>query len=168
MIKYVEMMCNLASCDLETPPLSPEFSIKPVEAFSLDELYVCYFQTFNQGDAKFFFLQDENEQREYFETLGFEEAGDDPMSFVMVRQDEIIGFSITLKRGEETNRHISCMCILPTYQGRGLGRWMLSRIMDEALKQGAASITLGTEPDMKAFSLYSSSGFEVTAEHIIE
>ena len=162
------MKCSLASSDVVKPPLPPELNIKPVGQFSLDTLYDCYFQTFNQGDAKFFFLQNENEQREYFETLGFEEVSDDPSSFVLVRQDEIIGFSIALKRGEETNRHISCMCILPAYQGIGLGKWMLYHMMDEVIEQGATSITLGTEPEMKAFSLYNTNGFEVTAEHIIE
>ena len=168
MIRYVEMKCSLTGWDTENRPLSQEFHLKPVGAFSLDELYTCYTRSFGQGDAKFFFLQDENERREYFETLGFEEVGDDPSSFVLVKQGEIIGFSITLKRGEETNRHISCMCILPAYQGQGLGKWMLYHIVEEALKQSASTLTLGTEPGMKAFSLYNHNGFKVTAEHIIE
>ena len=168
MIKYVEMKCSLTGREVKKPPLSQEFNIKPIGAFTLDEIYNCYFQAFTHGDANFFFLQDENEQREYFETLGFEEVSDDLSSFVLVKQDEIVGFSIVLKRGEKTNRHISCMCILPAYQGQGLGKWMLYHIMDEVIEQGTTSITLGTEPEMKAFLLYSTNGFEVTAEHIIE
>jgi ribosomal protein S18 acetylase RimI-like enzyme len=60
------------------------------------------------------------------------------------------------------------MCIRPEYRDRGIGKAMLHRIKNIALENGCKTLTLGTEPEMKAYQLYQNHGFMVTAEHTVE
>jgi GNAT superfamily N-acetyltransferase len=60
------------------------------------------------------------------------------------------------------------MCLQPSYQGCGLGRAMLNRIKNIALQNGCLTLTLVTEPTMKAYGLYSTHGLEITAEHQVD
>ena len=168
MIKYVEMKCDLNEIALENVNLPAVLSIRPTSEISQERLYKCYYEAFEKGDAKFFFSQDEEEKRDYFNTLGFDEIENDPTSFSILSKDTLVGFSVVLKRGADTNRQISCMSIHPKYQGKGYGKLMLHLIMEKVAAQGATSITLGTEPEMRAFELYESNGFQVFAEHVIE
>lgn len=164
---YVEMKCNLKGHGVGESDLDSGLRLEPVIDVSPESLYACYIETFEAGDAKFFQLMDEEERRRYYqEELGFPVVLDNPASFAFLMEEELIGFSLVMPYLEK-NYHISCMCILPAYQGRGLGAQMLNRIKSIALMNGIETLTLGTEPDMKAFQLYHKGGFEITAEHIV-
>ena len=43
----------------------------------------------------------------------------------------------------------------------GLGKFLLSFIMQEVTRKGHKTITLGTETEMRAYDLYKQSGFEI-------
>jgi ribosomal protein S18 acetylase RimI-like enzyme len=62
----------------------------------------------------------------------------------------------------EGNCHISCMCVHPDFQRKGLGKLLLRLIMNEAAQGGHKTITLGTNTNMAAFRLYQQHGFKVT------
>lgn len=167
---YVEMCCDLDPDEIPAGdvPSIDNLVVKPAEGFSPEELYGCYTSAFSAGDAKFYQLQGEEERRRYFEQeLGFPNVLTNPASMVYKIGEEIIGFSL-VHSYLENNYHISCMCISPDYQNLGLGKSMLCRVKRIALENGCQSITLGTEPDMKAFYLYSQNGFFVTDEHMVE
>ena len=164
---YVEMKCNLDEQGVIKSDLETGLQLEPIDAISPESLYQCYLDTFRAGDAQFFQLQDEDEQSRYYqEELGFPEVLDNPASFAFLLDGDLIGFSLVMAYLEK-NYHISCMCILPAYQGKGYGKRMLDQIQSIALKNGIETLTLGTEPDMKAFQLYHKGGFEVTAEHTV-
>src|ERR1700683_5694294 len=56
--------------------------------------------------------------------------------------------------------HITQLCVLPAYRGRGLGRALLERAADALLRAGFAAITLTvTEANREAVRLYTSFGF---------
>ena len=163
----MEMKCCLEEQRPRDGFLDPNLVLLPLSEVSLEDLYLCYQETFRAGDAQFFHLQDESERYRYFrEELGFPLVLDNPASFALVLERELIGFSLVMPYLEE-NYHISCMCLLPAYQGRGLGKQMLDQIKSIALEQGIKTLTLGTEPEMKAFQLYRKAGFKITAEHIV-
>lgn len=164
---YVDMVCKVAQKKYDENVLVEDVVIEPVRNIETEALYQCYLAAFRTGDAKFFTLQDEAEQRRYFdEDLGFPDVLENPASFAYVVKDKLIGFALVLQF-EEKSYHISCMCILPEHQGRSLARTMLNRIKNIALENGCTSLTLGTEPEMKAYHLYKNNGFVVTEEHTV-
>jgi ribosomal protein S18 acetylase RimI-like enzyme len=58
--------------------------------------------------------------------------------------------------------HITQLCILPAFRGRGLGRALLGRSADTLLRAGFAAITLTvTEANQEAVRLYESFGFRL-------
>lgn len=165
--KYVDMVCKLdRKYSDDSMPVEGVFC-EPVRHFDMDRLYVCYSQAFSQGDAQFYKRQDEVARRQFFdEALGFPYVLENPASFVISMGDDVIGFTLVLATSE-VNYNISCMCVLPAYQGKGLGKAMLNRIKNIALENGCRSLTLGTEPQMKAYRLYVVHGFTVTEEHMV-
>lgn len=164
---YVEMICNLAGINTDET-ISPQVVVKPISEIDLEDLYQCYTTAFDTGDARFYKLQEEEERRTYFDQeLGFPEILVNPASFAYLVDGKLIGFSFVMPYLED-NYHISCMCLLPEYRGQGLGLDMLNRIKKVAHENGCKTLTLGTEPEMKAHKLYKENGFVITAEHLVE
>jgi ribosomal protein S18 acetylase RimI-like enzyme len=165
---YVEMKCELETKHYEDDLPFDGATVLPMQGLHPGDLFDCYTRAFRHGDAQFYRHQSEEERQRYYnQELGFPEVLEHPGSFVYQLQEQIIGFSLVMSYLEE-NFHISCMCLLPEFQGRGLGKAMLNRIKNIGLEHGCRSLTLGTEPGMKAFQLYHTHGFEVTAEHQVE
>jgi ribosomal protein S18 acetylase RimI-like enzyme len=166
--EYVEMVCELDQKQYREGISMSGMVIEPIGNIATETLFECYINAFDEGDAKFFKLQNEGERRRYYdEELGFPEILTCPASFAYKIKDELIGFSFVLPY-LENNYHISCMCIRPEYRDRGIGKAMLNRIKNIALENGCKTLTLGTEPEMKAYQLYQNHGFTVTAEHTVE
>lgn len=167
-IIYVEMVCKLSQKYYQENIAFDGIAVEPIDTVDPGVLFDCYIKTFDKGDAKFFKLQDEEEKKRYFnEELGFPIVLENPASFVYLFDDEVIGFALVMPYLEK-NFHISCMCIKPEYQDRGLGKAMLNRIKNIAVENSCESLTLGTEPEMKAYHLYKNNGFRVTEEHIVD
>jgi GNAT superfamily N-acetyltransferase len=160
-LTYVDMACSLS--EQELAPASPPPGIKIALLAEADEeaLYACYTAAFAAGDALFFFDQDERERRAFFGGLGLDEAREEPASLTLRHQERLVGFTYVLSYGEG-NRHISCMCVHPDWQGQDLGKLMLRRVMHRVAAGGQESITLGTETGMRAYHLYQNHGFQVT------
>jgi ribosomal protein S18 acetylase RimI-like enzyme len=165
-LKYVEMICPLSDVTLPAVNIPPGYEIAPLATASMNELYDCYYRAFSAGDARFFFDQGEAERREYFDTLGYPESVGEPASITLYHDGRLAGFVYSLPHGDN-NHHISCMCVLAEFQGQELGRLLLYEVMNRVSHQGHKSITLGTEPEMRAYDLYIKNGFQVTGGAII-
>ena len=166
--KYVEMVCQLNDKEIDDAIPVAGISVAPISSIMPDTLFDCYIKTFNEGDAKFFRYQSNEERRVYFyEELGFPVVLRNPASCIYKDNDEIIGFALVLPYLKK-NYHISCMCILPEYQNIGIGKAMLNRIKNIALENKCKTLTLGTETEMKAYHLYQNNGFLITQEHLVE
>ena len=62
--------------------------------------------------------------------------------------------------------HIARLAVLPGWQGRGVGRALLSGVVVHFDSAGAPMITVNTQHDNSAsLKLYESFGFEITGEH---
>jgi ribosomal protein S18 acetylase RimI-like enzyme len=159
-LTYVDMVCSLPQQELAPASPSPGVEIAPLGEADEAALYDCYIAAFAAGDALFFFDQKEPERRSFFSHLGLEEAREEPASLVLRHSGRLIGFTYVLPFGEG-NRHISCMCVHPNWQGQGLGRLMLRQVMQRVAAEGLETVTLGTETGMRAFHLYRNHGFQV-------
>jgi len=161
--KIVEMTCTLAEHTRREIVCPAGFTAKSLENSREDDLYPCYLAAFQGGDSKLFMQQREGEQREFYETLAFEQARNDSCSSMILKDEQIVGFTYVLPYGEK-NQHISCMCVHPSFQRQGLGAYMLNHAQSAAALQGLQSMTLWTEVEMGAYQLYIKHGFKITEE----
>ena len=162
-VKLVEMRCDLTARSQKEVTLPDGYTAKTLDDISEDDLYPCYLAAFEAGDSELFPQQSVGERREFYETLAFEQARKEPGSSLILKGGHIAGFTFLVPYGE-TNRHISCMCVHPRFQRRGLGAYMLHHAQCEAVAQGHQSITLWTEVAMGAYQLYTRYGFKITEE----
>ena len=78
---------------------------------------------------------------------------------LLYSEKEAIG-CVGVRRNEAQIAELKRMYILETYQGKGLGRQLLERAIEEARQLGYTSIRLDTFPTMKGANyLYESFGF---------
>ena len=160
-IKLVEMRCDITAQSQKevTPPEG--FTAKALDDTRADDLYPCYLAAFKAGDSKLFAEQSEAARHEFYQTLAFEQARNEPGSSMVLKGDQIVGFTIVVPDGER-NQHISCMCVHPQFQHQGLGAFMLRHAKVQAGAQGQESMTLWTEIELGAFELYRKHGFKIT------
>ena len=159
---YVGMECDLM--DFESPDIviPEEISIGELEQASERDLRALFFEAFRCGDTAFFRDLTDAEIDDYFDSLGYQDALEQKGSIILRGEaGRLLGFSMVLAF-EETTRHISCMCIHPEFQGKGLGKLMLQVMMQKIIADGIEKLTLGTEQAMRAYQLYASYGFRVT------
>ncbi len=137
-------------------------------SISKDRLRPLFTECFDKGDAEFYLSLREHEKETFFnEQLGFPDVLSHPASHLVYCGKQLIGFALCMEYLKD-NIHISCMCVLPKYQAKGIGKLMLQYIESWCIRTGIKSITLGTEKKMKAYQLYNSFGFYITESHLIE
>ncbi len=80
---------------------------------------------------------------------------------VYEQYDELVGYSIVSTGREVGEAHILNLCVRPESQGRGIGRWILQRIVEQARSFGCRQVLLEARPSNRvALRLYRSTGFE--------
>lgn len=82
---------------------------------------------------------------------------------VVVREGtELIGYSVVWFIVDEI--HIGNIAVSPRHQGKGVGRWLLERILAEGRRRGMVFATLEVRPSNRAaLSLYERFGFRKIA-----
>ncbi|MDR3395663.1 MAG: ribosomal protein S18-alanine N-acetyltransferase [Parasulfuritortus sp.] len=79
--------------------------------------------------------------------------------WVLEVADEVVGYSILMAGAGEG--HVLNCCVAPAWQGRGLGRLMMQRLIQAAPGYGAEFLFLEVRPsNTRAINLYDSLGFE--------
>lgn len=77
---------------------------------------------------------------------------------VPVDSHEVIAQGGWMLFGEEA--HILTIAVRPEYRGRGIGRWLLLHLIDEARQSGCSAIALEVRPSNEAaLGLYEKLGF---------
>ena len=94
-----------------------------------------------------------------------------PMALHLIRLRGILGFlnfiqrsfsMIGIKEAESDEYFISNIVVLPDYQGKGLGKYLLAQVEKQAIAQGLDKISLTVDVDNeRAFSLYKQTGYKV-------
>lgn len=78
----------------------------------------------------------------------------------LIEKDGVVIGNISYERKEENKVYISGLVIIPPFQGQGIGREVIIRILDEV--KDAKRVELVTHPDnAPALALYKSLGFVV-------
>ena len=94
-----------------------------------------------------------------------------PMAFHLIHLNGVLGFFhfiqrafplFGIKEAENDEYFISNIAVLPEYQGKGLGKYLLSQVEKKAMTQGLDKISLTVDVENeRAFSLYNREGFKV-------
>ncbi len=99
---YVDMVCHLSDQNI-VEALPPQgLQVWHLDQVDEGELYPCYYAAFEVGDAQFFLEQNEEQRREYFDTLGLETALKETASVALVQGQRLVGFVYMLLYGEGT------------------------------------------------------------------
>lgn len=153
------MRCVLAEFDFENAQIP--FEVKPLTDIDENELYRCYYQTFITGQDRFFFDQTDEERRVFFnQTFSRSEPFNEETSLVVIKDQQIIGFSLVRPTHGEGNCHVWMFGIHPDYRRRGLGKSLLRLIMKSA-QHGFTTMSVACElSNLPALKLYRGQGFK--------
>jgi ribosomal protein S18 acetylase RimI-like enzyme len=132
--------------------------IVPAAAFSTDELFVNYTDCLARGEIELIARQSETERREYFDDLVEETLGH-PASLALIRDDELIGFTLVASISE-TAAHLAWIGVAPGHRGRGLGRRLLCDALATCKEHQIERMSLYTDTSVGAQTLYHRLGFE--------
>ncbi|MDR6722803.1 ribosomal protein S18 acetylase RimI-like enzyme [Paenibacillus amylolyticus] len=130
----------------------PEVTLRVAEAQDWDFMITCSSQAF--GDS-------ESWTREYF----MQTNEPSRVTYIACQDEQPVGL-VRVNSINATTAFIHNFCILPAYQGRKLGRAVLTILSDLLKKQEYTDIRLSvvTENE-RALNLYRSVGFEVNTEY---
>ena len=79
--------------------------------------------------------------------------------------NQIVAFILARLQGDIG--YIWRLAVLPEWQGRGLGRWLMTHTISGMLTDGAATITLNTQAsNQRARGLYERLGFSLTCQEV--
>jgi GNAT superfamily N-acetyltransferase len=94
---------------------------------------------------------------------------DDRHQFLIVElEEDPIGFASWSISGEPSTVKLHKLYVLPTLQGKGLGRALLQFIFETLRPQGAATLRLNVNRHNKARQFYERMGFAVVGEEDID
>jgi len=139
--------------------LPPGYGYMPLVDADEEALYGCYSRAFAESGVRSFHDMSEEERRADFVHYFREASVNGRASHVVVRRDEVVGFSLVHSRPGEA--HLAEIGVVPGHRGRGLGRRMLAySLMNAAWDYD--TVTLAVDVDnASAYGLYVDVGFDV-------
>ena len=85
--------------------------------------------------------------------------------FCLVDQEKVIG-TVALKKVDDYTVELKAMYLNRNYRGKGLGRRLMDKAVDEAKRLGYKSIVLDSMSQYKdALRLYEKTGFKITERY---
>lgn len=162
MTETVIMRCVLSEFNFENAHIPSDFEVKLLTETDEDELYQCYYQTFNTGQDRFFFDQTDAEKRVFFnQTFSRLQPLNEETSLALTKNRQIIGFSLVRPTHGEGNCHLWMFGIHPDYRRKGLGKSLLQLIMKKSAQHGSRTMSLACElNNIPAYKLYRGQGFK--------
>lgn len=90
--------------------------------------------------------------------------------FSLVWEDgNAIGFfAIEHRYGNEPVTRLHKLYVLPGQHGKGVGKWLMERVLELALREGSSKISLNVNRFNPAYNFYLKSGFKVAFEEQIQ
>ena len=139
--------------------LPPGYRYMPLVDADEEALYDCYSRAFTESGVRSYHDMTGEERRAEYQHYFREASVDAVASTVVVRGDEVVGFSLVHSRPREA--HLADIGVVPGHRGRGLGRSMLAYSLMNAA-QDHDTVTLAVDVDnASAYGLYVDAGFDV-------
>ena len=139
--------------------LPPSYIYKPLVDVDVEALYSCYNRTFLESNIRVYHDMTEEERRADFEYYFESRDINEKASLVVVKDCEIVGFSLVHSRSKEA--HLADIGIVQAHRGKGLGRRVLKQCLIKAA-QDYDLMTLAVDVEnTAAYDLYIDFSFEV-------
>jgi len=144
--------------------LPPDYKFMPLVYTDDNALYDCYSRAFTESSVRSFHDMACEERRAEFKHYFRDAAVNEKSSPVVVKGNEIVGFSLIHSRSRVA--HLADIGVAPAHRGRGFGREMLMySLMNIAWDYD--TVTLAVDVDnASAYDMYRDVGFDVEY-HII-
>ena len=155
---YMELKLeNFKSITMET---QPEYKFVNLSEISNEKLRIPFFESFLNSKDMLFLNQTREQQEIAFKYwLNRNEPLCEQSSFVVMRDDEVIGFSAV--RPRKGSGEIGPIGIVPEYRRRGLGRLLLTITLNGMMAEGIKTAYLEVSlENTHALKLYKSFGFK--------
>lgn len=89
--------------------------------------------------------------------------------FIILREEKIpLGFASYSPHEDEAIYHLNKIYVIPSLQGRHLGKQLLTYIISQIKKSGATSLQLNVNRYNKALHFYEKQGFKIIREEDID
>ncbi len=156
MSETILMRRSLDSLTFSAPSFPAKITLKSLLDVSDNELYQTYYEIFNTGQDRFFFDQTESERRAFFdETFDRSEPLNPETTLVLIKDEQIIGFSLVRPTHGPDNVHLWMFGIHPQYRRQGLAKRLLRLLLLKSKEQDFHTMSLACEPqNQPAYSLY--------------
>jgi len=139
--------------------LPPGYGYMPLVDADEEALYDCYSRAFTESSVRSFHDMTGEERRAEYEHYFRDASVSVGGSPVVVRGDEVVGFSLVHSRPGEA--HLADIGVVPGHRGRGLGRRMLAySLMNVARDHDTATLAVDVD-NASAYGLYVDVGFYV-------
>jgi len=129
----------------------------PTATIPTDELYENFAACVAHGEIEFMSKLSEHDRRKYFDSLA-EDTLNHPGSLALTEGDRLIGFTLAAT-ASETIAHLAWVGVLPDHRSKGLGRQLLCRVMEICRESRIVTMSLYTDTDVGAQTLYHDLGF---------
>ncbi|MFW9991661.1 MAG: GNAT family N-acetyltransferase [Candidatus Odinarchaeota archaeon] len=156
----VFMRCDLTGRVLKDIVFHSAYRLESLLEADEDELYGCRYETFMNSEDRIFPELNARERLETFnQTVNDLGSLNEDASFVLLKNNDIIGFSVVQTCTEEG--FLSSFGIHPKYRQKKLGKKLLLSSMNILAKQGFKSMSLDVDiENHPALRFYRSVGFE--------
>lgn len=154
------MVADLNSLHLEEHPLPSGIDVVTIAETSNEEMRKPFFDTFLASkDRLFLDLEDENQLVAFDWWFERTRPFDKESTIILKDGDAIVGFCVV--RPSLKSASIGPFGVHPDYQGRGLGKALLSRSLRAMIRKGLRTVELEMDiENTPAHNLYTSFGFE--------
>jgi ribosomal-protein-alanine N-acetyltransferase len=157
----IHMKSDLSSIELPQIDIRKEYTVKKFSDVPYEMLEDPGFRTLKDSKEGLFLSMDQAEQQvtiEYFFSKSRPHIED--ASLILERDGEIMGFVIT-RIGDDGEPDIGPVGLVPEARGKGLGSFLLVRVLENLKNAGSTSVYLDTTvTNLPAQRLYRKYGFE--------
>jgi ribosomal protein S18 acetylase RimI-like enzyme len=158
-IAYMRRSLNPEEFSEDEIVLPEGFDNMPLIDANEGALYDCYNRAFIESGVRVYQDMTEEERHNDFEHYFKARNRNEEASMVVVRDGEILGFSLVHSRPREA--HLADIGIVPAHRGKGLGKKIMKHSLMKAAKE-YDTMTLAVDVDnTSAYELFGDFGFEV-------
>ncbi|MGY5877082.1 MAG: GNAT family N-acetyltransferase [Candidatus Thorarchaeota archaeon] len=159
--------CSLSQCDLVERPLQDDIEFQFMSKMEVENLFQCYKESFSVSEHRQFFDYTTEQIREaYDDFFDLTKSFNDEASLVLVKDGQVIGFSLVRPRQEE--EHLDMFGIHPNYRRRDLAKALILKSMKTVLDQGTDRMSIGVDAvNEPAVKLYEKVGFILVSRMIV-
>ena len=156
----VYLQKRLSSDEYNNIELPKGYRFESIGNVNKESLYKCYNSSFSESQVRLFQNMSDEQKKGEFEYYFFKENVNIKATLILLKDEDVIGFSIVHSRPNEA--HLAELGILKEYRGKGMGKMLMKSSMIKAALAGFEIMTISVDIiNEPAYNLYLKMGFEI-------